>query len=778
MTNNLRRKLLRDLRQNFIQFLAIFVMCFLAMFMLEGFDSDIAGTGHSVDRYYKETNFMDLSMSCEGFTREDLITVRSVRAVEGAELRYTTVGRIRTGGAEKKLEYNFIESNDISSMLLMEGEPYVSGSNGIWIDRNFARRQGIRVGDELQLICDGVEFNETVQGIVDNPDHLYFMIDDSYSEPDYGEYGFAFLDSKEFPGQTLSFDRMFVDVKGVDNQFYLTEEDKEAIDKARRDIVNVLSKTALTFTPKQKEMGHLSVNSDMESDQTMGTVFPAVFMLIALLGIVTTMTRLVMKQRTLIGTLKALGFPGHVIMLHYVSYAVVVAALGGILGAVAGWSTLGKTMHDAMKIYYSNPYERMELSENVIITIVIITALAGLTNYFACRKLLIQRASDILRPEPPAVIGAGVLEKTPVWGRLSFASRWNLRDINRNKLRTMAALIGVLLCAALLVTAFGANELFKSTDHWEYYELSPAGYTVGFSGETGYETVYDYAKKYSGQMVQQLEAEVSGGGRSQLYYVFIADEGNLYNFQNADGEYIKLPKYGIAMSTRAAEFFGAGIDDIISFKVPGTNTEISGRIKALYKTPGVQGISLSRDFFEAQGGEFKPSLLYTNMTVPESYVRDRAEIVSVFSKEQFIKTLLAKRASVDSTVTYTMTIAVIVGIVVMYNLGELSFIEKTREIATLKVLGFPTAKIRWILQQQNILITGLGTLAGMVVGKRLLVFMMAQLDSEADYIFSKMSIFPYVLAFLLSFVLSLAVNGIISSKVKDINMVEALKGVE
>ena len=94
------------------------------------------------------------------------------------------------------------------------------------------------------------------------------------------------------------------------------------------------------------------------------------------------------------------------------------------------------------------------------------------------------------------------------------------------------------------------------------------------------------------------------------------------------------------------------------------------------------------------------------------------------------------------------------------------------------MLGFPTAKIRWILQQQNILITGLGTLAGMVVGKRLLVFMMAQLDSEADYIFSKMSIFPYVLAFLLSFVLSLAVNGIISSKVKDINMVEALKGVE
>lgn len=778
MTRNLRKKLLRDLRQNLVQFLAIFVMCFLAMYIMVTFDADITGIGHSTDEYYKETNFMDLLMYSEGFTPEDLITIRSVPAVKDAELRYTSVGRIALDGAEKKLEYNFIDSNNVSSMLLMEGIPYESGKSGIWIDRNFAAKQGISVGDNLQLKCDGVEFTETVMGIMDNPDHIYFMIDDSYLEPEYGAYGFAFLDSGDYPGTELTFDRAYIDLDTVDDQFYLTEEDERLIDEARFEIADVLSKTSLTFIPKQKDAGFYSIKEDMDSDVTLSTVFPSVFSIIALLGIVSTMTRLVMKQRILIGTLKALGFSSPVVMVHYVSYSMLIAFLGCVFGAIAGWYTLGTYIHNMMIAYYSSPYVRMELSQNVFITIALITLMAGLTNFLACRKLLVQRASDILRPEPPAIMGAGPLEKTPVWGILSFASRWNMRDVNRNKLRTAAGFIGVLLCTALMVVAFGANEFFKTSTDWEYGELTPAAYTVGFAGDTDYGTVYDYAQKYHGQMVQQLETEVIADDFSRLYNVFIVDRGNLFNFQDPDGNFVKLPENGIAVSSRAADILGLEMNDFVRFGIPGDNIQYKGRVKVIYKTPGAQGITLTRSFFESQEGVFEPTMMYTNMTVPGSYVTDRAEITSVFSKDQYITTVLARRESTDATVLYIMVIAVTIGIVVTYNLGVLSFVEKTREIATLKVLGFPTGKIRWILLQQNIVISGLGTLVGLLVGSRLLVMMMVQLAVDSDYIFPKLSIVPYLLSFLVSFGLSLLVNVVISSQVKDINMVEALKGVE
>ena len=753
-------------------------MCFLAMFVMEAFDSDLSGTGNSLDRYYKATNFMDLSMHSESFTPEDLVTIKALPSVRDVDFRYTSVGRVRLDGAEKKLEYNFIDSSKVSGMLLMEGVPYENGKAGIWIDRNFAAAQGISVGDNLQLKCDGVEFTETVMGIVDNPDHLMFVIDDTYQSPKFGAYGFAFLDSGEYPGSQFVFDTAYVDVEGVDNQFYMTEEDKKAINDAKLQIMEVLSKTSLSFVPKQKESGYSSTQVDMESDETLELVFPGVFSMIALLGIITTMTRLVMKQRTLIGTLKALGFSRPVVMVHYVSYSMVVALLGCIFGAIAGWYTLGLYLYKVMQEYYSIPYKVMELSENIFIATGIITAMAGLTNYFACRKLLVQRASDILRPEPPAVMGAGFLEKTPVWGVLDFASRWNLRDVNRNKMRTVAGLFGVLLCSAMLVVAFGANEFFQSVDDWIYGELTPAAYSVGFAGGTDYDTVYDYARMYNGQMVEQLETEVSSGDSSMLHNVFIVGEGNLYNFQDADGNCVPLPEHGIAVSSRLAEMMNIGMNDFISFRIPGNNQIYEGRVRLIYKTAGLQGLSVSRSFFESLGGVFRPTMIYTNMTVPGSYVTDREEVTSVFSKEQYIKTAKARRASMDESVTYIMAVAVIIGIVVMYNLGELSFIEKTREIATLKVLGFPTRKIQWILQQQNIFITGIGTVAGMFVGSKLLVFMMVQLDVDSDYIFPNLSIVPYILAFFLSFVLSLVVNRIISSKVKDINMVEALKGVE
>ncbi len=778
MTKNLRHKLIRDLKANLIQFLAIFVMCFLAMFILETFDSDLTGTSNSINEYFQDTNFMDLQMSSEGFTSEDLITVLSVAGVKDAERRATFVGRTRIGGAEKKIEFNFIDKNNVSRMMLMDGEPYESGMSGLWIDRHFARRQGIEVGDSLQLTLDGTEFSEQVRGIVDQPDHLYFMVDDTYTEPDFGAYGFAFLDSGDYPGDTLVYDRIFIDLDTVDNQIFLDEKDEAEIEAAKKRIQEVITKTSLSFTPKQKEPGFNSVSVDMESDETLSTVFPALFALIALLGIMTTMTRLVMKQRTIIGTLKALGFSGPVVMVHFVSYSVVVALAGGITGALAGWWTMGKYIHGLMNMYYSNPYDRMEVSSTAVVMMLIIAVMAGGTNYLSCRKLLVQRASDILRPEPPVVMGAGALEKTPLWKKLGFATRWNLRDINRNRMRTVGGLLGVSLCTMLLFTAFGANELIKANESWEYDELTPAGYTVGFAEGTGYGGVYDYAMQYKGQMVENREAELTFGDMSKLYNVSIADEGNLYHFENADGEYVKLPDYGIAMSHKAAELMGVKKDDIIRFSFSGEPAVYSARVNLIYKSPVVQGIAMSRKYLESLGAEFRPNVLYTDMTVPASYVVDREEVTSVFSKEAYIKSLRARKASMDTTVTYIMVIAVVIGVVVMYNLGIMSFTEKTREIATLKVLGFPTKKIRWILQQQNIIITGIGTVIGLIAGSKTLVFMMVQIDVDSDFMFAKMSMVPAIIAFLVSFVLSIAVNEIISLKVKDINMVEALKGVE
>ena len=129
MTKILRRKMLRDLRDNVIQFLAIFIMCFFAMFIMESFDSDTEGYGRGLDEYYKKTDFEDLVMNSEGFTAEDLIDVRTAEGIKNAERRATINGKVRLD-PEKKIELNFIEENNVSRMLLASGEPFESGMSG------------------------------------------------------------------------------------------------------------------------------------------------------------------------------------------------------------------------------------------------------------------------------------------------------------------------------------------------------------------------------------------------------------------------------------------------------------------------------------------------------------------------------------------------------------------------------------------------------------------------------------------------------------------------
>lgn len=777
MTKNLRRKLLRDIQQNFVQFMAIFVMCFLSMFVMQAFDSDIAGMGNATDEYLKDTNFMDMCITSSGFSTADLETVKAVEGVKAAELRATYNGRVRLGTQEKKIEFNFIEENNISKMLITEGEAFAGGTYGIWIDHEFAKMQGISVGDVLTLTLDGVTFSEPVKGLMRNPDHVIFTIDETYTDPEIGAYGYAFLDAAEYPGNRLVYDKIFVDAGNVSRQFFINDEDKEELEYLRASLKSVLNVNHLEFIQKQNATGFSSIASDLESDKTMGTVFPAIFIMIALLGIMTTMTRLVTKQRTVIGTLKAIGFGQGAIYAHYIAYPVVISLAGSIAGAVTGWYTLGSYLHVEMNKYYTNPYSRMEVSYRIVLTMIFISAAAALTDYLSCRKILSQHASTILKAETPPVVGAGLLEKTLLWNRLSFATRWNLRDINRNRLRTMSAIFGITLCAMLLLNAFGANEIQKSTEHWEYDELIPAEYTIGFEEGTDYMTVYDYSRQFAGQMVMGFQTELYGDDGFELLNITVVDDGNLYRFQNSKGEYMNLPKSGVAISSKAATILGIEPGDYVGFKMPGIDKMYEGRVLSVYKNPGTQGIAMTREYFEHMDIDFRPNVIYTNMTVPESYVDSRSEVTSVFSKERYIESLRANSETMSIEVTYIMVVAIIIGVVVMYNLGVLSFIEKTREIATLKVLGFPTNKIRWILQQQNILITGMGTALGILVGYRTLGFIMEQLDAESDFII-RLSIVPPLIAFLLTFVLSLAVNAAISSKVSDINMVEALKGVE
>lgn len=777
MGKMLFRKMIRDLRINFVQFLAIFIMCFFAMMVLTGLTSETEGCKRGTIRYYEETNFLDLYLTSDGFTENDLVDVKAIADVEDATMRANIVGNIVISGEDKKIGMMFTQGNEVSKMLLLEGKEYKPGDTGIWIDWHFAERQRLAVGDNVTLKYNGVTFTETIRGIMDQPDFMTYVVDDTFTGPTYGEYAYAIMDAGEYPGKDIVYDRIDIKLKSVDSVLRMTDLDNINIERAKQEIVSTLNKPSLAAVSKIDEKGYSDIETELYSMNVMlSTVFPGLFIMVALLGVITTMTRMMSRQRTLIGALKALGFSKWTIIFHYMSYIGVIAAAGCVTGSVLGYYIMGVNFMGGMQEYYTNPYLELVVAPIVVYANIFIVVASMMTAYISCRNLLAQNASDILRPEAPKNANAGVFEKFPFWKKLSFASRWNLRDINQNKLRSVAGVLGVTLCSALIFSAFAYNDSNHFMETWMYDELTPSAYSMRFKSSTDYGTVYDYARQFNGQMIEETEVEMKSDTVTRMYGLTVVDEGNLYRFEDLKGEYTDLRKDGVAISDKASLIMQVEVGDMIRFRIPGQKKWYSQRVVMVYKTNGTQGVSITRDDYTALGLEFEPNMLYTNMTVPDSYI-ERKEITEVGSKQKYLDGLKKRGQHVDDVVYMIMAMALIVGFVVMYNLGLLSYMEKIRQIATLKVLGFSTPKIRWILQQQNLALTGIGTLLGLPLGVELLFVLLYDPSPNLDYLY-RPTMGPFVFSVVFTFGISVVVNAYLTSKVKDIDMVEALKGVE
>ncbi|MCR5108319.1 MAG: ABC transporter permease [Lachnospiraceae bacterium] len=776
MKKNLIKKMFRDLRNNATQFFSIFVMCLLSMFMLSSFDSDRKSILSCTDRYYKATNFMDMCLLSEGFTKEDVNDLERIPEIKHAERRTSIKGKIKNI-EDKKIELNFIESNDVCTLYTIQGEPFTKDQRGLWIDWYFANGNGISVGDSLEIECGGKTFTEPVNGIVAEPEHLHYIIDESFADAAYNEYCYAFLDASEYPFEDITFDKLVIDLTNVENQMYLTESDLESISRAKIKILESISKSSLRIIRKSEQQGYQEIMTSCNFDGILVSLFPPLFILLSILCTITTMARLTARQRTVIGTLKALGFSKATIVVHYTMYSVVISTAGGLLGILSGYEIFGKWLFEDYEELYTSPIRQMELPYTVPAVLIGMVILTTVFNYLSCRKLLILNASEILKPDAPRVSSAGRIERSFIWKRLSFATRWNLRDININKVRSVMGIAGVALGSSLLMGSFGIMECLSIQENWIFEELRPAEYTLNLSGGSEYARAYDYACEFDGQMVMISDVEITKGNNSKIFSLTVADEGNLYRFQDKEGNFVKVPAYGALLSLRAAKFLDAKEGDVINFRLPSQKKAYSINVAGLYTAPDNQGIVLSKNCYEKIGGYFEPEIIYTNMTVPKSYETTRSDVSGVLPKKELVHAYRKANENNNDMIYITVIIAVIVAFVTAFNMGILSFMEKVRDVATLKVLGFETKKIRWILQQQNLLITGIGSLAGIPFGRVYINLLVDKINTTGDLLL-KLSEKPYIMTVLFSFVVSVVVNGLISTRVNVINMVEALKGVE
>ena len=754
------RKMLRDIKLNKTQFISIFLMSILGVFIYAGIGSEWYGLQTTVNNYYKETNFANIWIYSRGFTLKDTDKVSKVKGVTGVQRRLT-IDSIADFENKPVLTLHFIEENKISKCRLVDGEEFSPNKDGIWLDSRFAKAKGLAVGDSISVSANGMTIKKKILGTVLNPENVYSTGNNDII-PNHANFSFAYLSYKAFPKEIPIF---YTDL--------LVTTNGTAYTKLEDEIDTALDGHYSVFLTRDNFESYAMFHEEIKQHKAMGEVFPIAFLAIAMLTILTTMTRIVNNQRTQIGTLKAIGFKKKHILFHYVSYGLWISLAGAAIGAVAGPLTLPYLFYGSMQTAYTLPEWKPAISITTFAMALILVAACTLTTYLACRNVLKDTPSQTLRPKVPKLMKQGSFEKTKLWAKLGFSIQWNLRDISRSKVRSIMAIVGVLGCTALLICAFGMQDSLNDVVTWQYSEINQYETKCTLSEEVTSEQIAVIKEEYNGEALMEGAIEIKANGKKKTAELLVTEDVTLIQAENARREDIELPQDSISISYKMAAHLEVKAGDKISWHIYGDERWVTSTIGAIYRTPLSQGITLTKDRFEKLGYTFTPTIIIT----PKRINTDVAGVSSIWSKADLTESYETMTEAMSIMVYILILGAVILAVVVLYNLGVLSFTERQRELATLKVIGFKTKKIRRLLFVQAVWLTAIGIVIGIPCGKWLIDYMISFMGDTFDMM-TIVSAPSLIYSIAGTFLLSVLVNLMFSKKIRDIDMVSSLKGVE
>lgn len=570
------------------------------------------------------------------------------------------------------------------------------------------------------------------------------------------------------------------------------DDAKAQLDDAEKQIKNMNNADTYVLG-RDTNIGYACFETDTRIVDSVANVFPLFFVLVAALVCLTTMTRMINDQRTQVGVLKALGYGPGAIMAKYLIYSGSATLFGCVFGIGIGvyvfpfivWVGYGIIYNFSGLVFNVNWLLAAEITAANLAAMLLVT-------WLCCRSELKEVPAELIRPKAPEAGKRTLLERiTFIWKRFSFMQKVSARNILRYKKRIYMMLLGIGGCTALILTAFGLNDTVKSVVDQQYGKVSLYDYELSLAYDmTDDEQALildawgDDAEK--ALFLYRGSADVSANGIIKTVTLSAAQDGvdGFVDLHDGD-EKIPYPgKNEAVINYNLARTMELEVGDSITVTTADMR-KLKLTVSGIFDNYISNHVFIGLDTCAEQWGE-TPEIKSALVCAPEGAdIYSTAERIADADGVRSISISEDSRARIDnmmSSLKYVIGLIVLcaglLAFIVLYNLTNINISERIREIATIKVLGFYRRETEQYVFRENLVLTGMGALFGLILGVALHAFVMDSIVFDMMYFAPRIKPLSYVISVVLTFVFALIVNLMLRRKIDNVDMAGALKSIE
>lgn len=578
--------------------------------------------------------------------------------------------------------------------------------------------------------------------------------------------------------------------------------DKALADAAKKlsdgeDALKKLEKPEWYVLGRDKNVGYVSFQSDTNRMDSLSTVFPLIFFLVAALVALTSMTRMVEEERIQVGTYKALGYSNGKIASKYLIYAGLASVLGSVAGILVGGQILPRVVWSAYGILYNAPSILIPPNIGISVAAVLVSVFCTMSaTYAACRASLAESPANLMLPRAPKAGKRILLERVgPVWRRMSFIWKVTARNLFRYKKRLLMTVVGIAGCTGLLLTGYGVRDAVEEIVTTQFNQVYAYNAFVGLKGgavKPGLEAMLNDKTKFTAWTLDSSKTtDVSANGKTMSASLFVpknpeAIKAFIHLNDRVSRAEVPFGENSVVVTEKLSKQLRVGTGDRITVK-NSAGREVSFRVTGVTENYVYHYVYISPSLYRSVMGEapdYNEVLAMTPVTDDAarktlSQEMMEQEGVGTFT---YTKDITGKYDDMIRSMNLIVLVLIIsagmLAFIVLYNLTNINVTERQRELATIKVLGFYDKEVSAYIFRETALLTVIGCVLGLGLGILLNQFVVE--TAEVDMIMFGRVIKPlsYVWSAAFTLLFGLIVNLVMYRKLKRIDMVESLKSVD